>query len=309
VGEPHFWILRLGEMTLKSRPVRRHFQRCLEQCLLDLALTADIDLHIEHSGSLIIVSSHSEISEVENVLSHCFGLQSVERTIPCPADPESVASIALKIDEKFGTERTFGVQTKRSGNKGEWGSQDFSGNVGHHMLEKDSALSVNLSNPDYPVRIILTRENAWLLSKKIICPGGLPVGVQGLVMAKISNEIDMMGSWQMMRRGCRIVAHESSDNNLIQILSKWDSTILDPEKSRKSRSGPGRGHSRIWGIIGDVRANELSVEEESKTPISILEPMCGWTSTELSALGKHIRDPIKSMRPGYDNEILTAWIA
>ena len=158
----------------------------------------------------------------------------------------------------------------------------------------------------------LTRRKvrlAWLLSKKIICPGGLPVGVQGLVMAKISNEIDMMGSWQMMRRGCRIVAHESSDNNLIQILSKRDSTILDPEKSRKSRSGPGRGHSRIWGIIGDVRANELSVEEESKTPISILEPMCGWTSTELSALGKHIRDPIKSMRPGYDNEILTAWIA
>ena len=43
VVKPHFWILRLGEMTLKSRPVRRHFQSCMEQSLLDLALLAGID--------------------------------------------------------------------------------------------------------------------------------------------------------------------------------------------------------------------------------------------------------------------------
>ena len=296
-------------MTLKSRPVRKHFQRCLEKCLLELAMQANIDLQIENKGSLIVVSSHSETKYVENVLQHCFGLQSVERTIPCPAIPEEVAKTALENDHNFGNSRTFGVQTKRSGPKGEWGSQDFSGQVGFHMLENDKHLSVDLDEPEFPVRIILTKSNAWLLCEKITCPGGLPVGVQGLVMAKISSEIEMMGSWQMMRRGCRIVADQESDSELLNILAEWDSSILDPKSATKSRSGPGRGHSSIWGKIGDVDENMLVIENGKNTPVSSLEPLCGWNEVELNYLGKHIRNPVENMRPSYANDMLTSWIA
>ena len=312
VVKPHFWILRLGEMTLKSRPVRRHFQRSMEQSLLDLALRAGIDLHIEHIGSLIIASSHCEYGEVEEVLCHCFGLQSVDRAIPCSASPVEVAKTALESDLDFGKKRTFGVATKRSGAKGEWGSQDFSAEVGHYMLEGDGTLSVNLSNPDYPVRVILTKQKAWLLAEKINCPGGLPIGVQGLVLAKISNEADMLGAWQLMRRGCRIISQEQSDEGLLAILSSWDSTITDAKKAIKSRSGPGRSTGEIWGRIGDVEVKD-EVKDEVKvgkiTPASKLQPMCGWTPEEMSALGAHIRNPTTAIRPSYDNDLLTSWIA
>ena len=137
------------------------------------------------------------------MLCHCFGLQSADRAIPTSPDPEEIAKIALESDPDFGKKRTFGVATKRSGAKGEWGSQDFSAEVGHHMLEGDGKLSVNLSNPDFPVRVILTKQQAWLLAEKINCPGGLPIGVQGLVLAKISNEADMLNAWQLMRRGAQ----------------------------------------------------------------------------------------------------------
>jgi len=308
VVKPHFWILRLGEMTLKSRPVRRHFQSCMEQSLLDLALLAGIDLHIEHIGALIIASSHSEVGEVEEVLCHCFGLQSVDRAIPCSPDPEEIAKIALESDPDFGKKRTFGVATKRSGAKGEWGSQDFSAEVGHHMLEGDGKLSVNLGNPDFPVRVILTKQQAWLLAEKINCPGGLPIGVQGLVLAKISNEADMLNAWQLMRRGCRMVVQEHSDEGLLAILAAWDSTITDAKKALHSRSGPGRARGEIWGRIGDTVVVD-EVKEGKNTPSSLLEPMCGWTTSEMAALSEHIRNPTTAMRPSYDNDLLTSWIA
>ena len=308
VEKPHFWILRLGEMTLKSRPVRRHFQSRMEQDLLDLALRAEIDLHIEHIGSLIIASSHSEVGEVEEVLCHCFGLQSVDRAIPCPPTPGEVANIALETDSRFGEERTFGVATKRTGAKGEWGSQDFSGMVGHHMLEGDGTLSVNLSNPDYPVKVILSKQQAWLLAQKVNCPGGLPIGVQGLVLAKISSEEVMLGAWQLMRRGCRMVVQEHSDEALLAILAGWDSTITDAKKALHSRSGPGRARGEIWGSIGEVDTSEV-MKDGKNTPISVLNPMCGWSEEEMVALGEHIRNPTRAKRPSYDNDLLTSWIA
>ena len=305
---PQFWILRLGELTLKSRPVRKHFQNSMEQGMLELAINAGIDLHIEHKGALAIASSHSPTEAVEDVFCHCFGLQSVERSIMCPAEPAEVAKVALSIDEDKGTPRTFGVATKRSGVKGDWGSQDFSGMIGHHMLEGDESLSVNLGNPDYPVRVILTKNEAWLLQQKVNCPSGLPIGVQGLVKARIDSRDICLSAWQLMRRGCRIVAVEGSLEEYLEQLAKWDSTISSPQLALRSKSGPGRNRGIIWGRIG----NEIEVqlpEGAKNTPFSTLDPMCAWSESEKEQLFAHICNPTSCARPSYDNDMLTAWIA
>lgn len=308
-----FWLLRFGELAIKSRPVRQHFQRTLERSLEDLAIQANIDLMLEKSGTHSVAVSHSEAEVVEDVLRHCFGLVAADPARPCEADPEAIAELALKHDPRAGEKRTFGVRTKRSGPKGKYSSQEFSGSVGHFMLQKDDGLSVNLSNPDYPVVVNLTNSKSWLLGERVRGPGGLPHGVQGKVLARISNERDMLGAWQLMRRGCRIIPQDGSNSELLEILAKWDPTVINAEKAHKANSGPGRNRAGLWGAIGmnfaEVVAANPPIEGRKHTPLSNLDPLCAWTELELTALGKHVRSPSSFENPSADGETLMAWIA
>jgi len=307
-----FWLLRFGELSIKSRPVRQHFQRVLERSLEDLAIQADIDLILEKSGTHIAAVSHSSSEVVEDVLRHCFGLVAADPARPCAADPEAIADLALQHDSRVGEKRTFGVRTKRSGPKGKYSSQEFSGAVGHFMLQKDETLSVNLSNPESPVVVNLTNSKAWLLGDRIKCPGGLPHGVQGKVLARIISEKDMLGAWQLMRRGCRIIPQDGSNQDLLAILAKWDPTVESAEKANKASSGPGRNKASLWGAIGmdfaEVVAANPPVEGRKHTPLCNLDPLCGWTEHELSVLAKHVREPSAYPNPSADGKTLLAWI-
>ena len=78
-------------------------------------------------------------------------------------DPEVVAKLILEKDEMRGQKRTFGVRTKRLGPKGGFKSQEYSAQIGHHMVVNDPSLSVNLREPDVWVRLVLQPNRVWLL--------------------------------------------------------------------------------------------------------------------------------------------------
>lgn len=310
---PNHWLLRFGELSLKSRPVRSRFQKALIASLLDLAIQNDIDLVVNHIGQLHVASSNSEVEIVEDVLRHCFGLVAADPATSYEINPEKVAQAALQADPRRGEERTFGVRTKRSGQKGEYTSQSFSGEVGYHMLQGDDSLSVNLRHPDVPVKVTLTAQHAWLLGDRVVGAGGLPTGVQGRVLVKLSSERDMLGAWQLMRRGCRAVPLPDSDEELLAVLSRWDPVLKEDEEVSRRRSGPGSGNSGVWGVIG------MSIEEAEEyaplpigaknTPMATLDPLCGWNDAEIQRLGEHVRNPSQFPAPGADREALNAWIA
>ena len=115
-------------------------------------------------------------------------------------DPEIVAKLILEKDEMRGQKRTFGVRTKRLGPKGGFKSQEYSAQIGHHMVVNDPSLSVNLREPDVWVRLVLQPNRVWLLGERIQGAGGLPPGVQEMFF-KVTDEDSMLSSFLVMRRG------------------------------------------------------------------------------------------------------------
>ena len=292
----HAWILRYGELGLKSRIVRRQFQRALSKNMEGLAIAGKISIIEDRIKSMEVVTSDSPSAEVENLLCHVLGVVAIDPTkiISQDIDPETVAIAILQDDPLRGQERTFGVKTKRLGPKGNYGSQEYSAQIGHYMCKHDSSLSVNLSNPDVGVRLVLEPEKVWILGKRIVSAGGLPPGVQGDVLCRIKDEESMLSSFLVMRRGSRILPVEGSDDELLEILRKWDpylgrnSKIIDLHGKKKQR--------HPWGVVGlSVEEGESLIERRESdvktVPLSTLEPLCGWTEKEVEDLSKHIREP------------------
>jgi adenylyl- and sulfurtransferase ThiI len=284
------WILRFGEITLKSRPVRRQFHRSLFRNLHAIASQRGVELKTQRLGALHLVISDDEPEEVEEVLSRVLGIVAIDRAeiICVNNEVDDVAKIVLAQDVKCGEARTFGVRAKRLGNNPDWNSQTFAGAVGHAMLQRDESLSVDLSNPDMWVKLILEPDKVWLLKGRIPGAGGLPSGVQGDVLCMLNEENDLLNSFLAMRRGCRLIPMKGSDKNAIEALASWDPFIGVVSDERKTPTG----------VIGASieKAEEIIARKENQkiVPVCTLDSLCAWTESEKSDLKKHIFQPISN---------------
>ena len=67
-------------------------------------------------------------------------------------------------------------------------------------------LKVNLATPDVEISIDLRQDECYLYHTVIKGAGGLPLGVEGTLVALVSGGIDSpVAACMMMKRGCKIV--------------------------------------------------------------------------------------------------------
>lgn len=304
------WILRYGELGLKSRVVRRQFQSALAKNMESLAVRYGVSIIPDRIRSMEVVTSNSPDEEVENLLGHVLGVVAIDpaNLISETIEPEIVAKLILERDPLRGQNRTFGVRTKRIGPKGEYKSQQYSSQIGHFMVKNDDSLTVNLTNPDFWVRLILEPDKIWLLGDRVLGAGGLPPGVQGDVLCKITDEETLLSSFLVMRRGSRMIPIDGSDTNLVDVLKQWDPYL---GRNTNIRDLNGNIKQRYpWGVVGmSVEQGEALIERNESdvktVPLSTLEPLCAWTPSEFEALSKHIRNPIQfACMPNLD-----AWVS
>jgi len=295
---PKAWILRYGELGLKSRVVRRQFLRALTKNLEQLAINSQITIVKDRVRTMEVVTSSSQSDDAENLLCHVLGVVAIDpaEIIAETIDADTVAAAILAKDSLTGTKRTFGVRTRRLGPKGKYGSQDYCREIGSAMCEQDSNLSVNLTNPDIWIRLVLEPERVWLMSERIEGAGGLPPGVQGDVLCRVVDEESLLSAFLIMRRGSRLIPIDGCDEEFIGILRLWDPFIGLPTKE-KTRKGSTR-ERHPWGVVGmTVEEGEKLInrkEGEKMTPLSTLTPLCGWTDVEKMNLRKHIDEPAKN---------------
>jgi hypothetical protein len=85
-----------------------------------------------------------------------------------------------------------------------------------------------------------------------------------------------------MHRGCRIQAISGSAD----ALSEWDPTLASDDIELVT--GPGRDKDPVpWGIVGhqlDDVPTSVPIDEEVRTPLATLEPLMGWSESEVEAL-------------------------
>ena len=278
------WLVRMGESMLKSKPVRKHFTRTLRSTLIMQCQIRGAEANIRVEGGLMFVSGEGD-AEIVDALKHTFGVNAVDPFTEVDPSPEAVATAAIQSNPD--PEGSFAVRCKRHGQKGEWTSQTFAGATGAAVLEKVD-LDVNLSQPDWEIRVALFPDKARLLGQRFMGPGGLPSGVQGLVMAHLETEEDVLCSWLMMHRGCRIQPIQGDGTP----LKSWDPALFSEEYADKLVTGPGRDRNPSpWGIVAHQLPDaptSVGEDENVRTPLVNLEPLVGWSEQEIEQLRSRV---------------------
>ncbi|MDP6869269.1 MAG: THUMP domain-containing protein [Candidatus Poseidoniaceae archaeon] len=290
------WILRFGEIGLKSKVVRRQFTRALTTNMKAQFSAAKIPIIKDRIETMDVVTSTSATEDVEDLLCHVLGVVAIDpaELISDILDPDFVAAEILSRDQDIGKKRTFGVRVRRIGPKGEWNSQSYSSAIGSSMYSRDNNLKVNLTNPDMWVRLVLGPHNVWLMGERIEGAGGLPPGVQGNVLSRIKDEESLLSAFLIMRRGSRIIPVDGSETQFVDLLKKWD-PFLGTYSTENSVTG-GKRKRHPWGVVGiSLEEGESLIERRESdvktVPLSTLEPLCGWTNKEKESLSQHVRNP------------------
>ena len=290
------WILRFGELGLKSKVVRRSFQRALRKNLVQLAENSSVPLIRDRLREFDVIYSSAPTEMVEDLVCHGLGIVAIERIVQLSTnlDPGHISALLLERHERVGEKRTFGVRIKRLGKKGDWDSQSYARALGASLIEGDPSLSVDLSHPEWWVKIILEPASVSSIEKRVQGPGGLPTGVQGDVLVQLKTEDDAMSSFLIMRRGSRIIPILDSQPEYVKLLSKWDPFIGIRSRTKDET---GQMFQRpAWGVVGltleqakpHIQRRETAIKT---TPLSTLEPLCGWSEGEKQSLWEHINAP------------------
>ncbi len=307
------WILRIDEIGLKSSPVRRMFTGVMLRTLSAHCQALGVEVEVDQKHRLLVARiipkfdeegdeasklSRAEIEAFEEAAAHTFGLAAADRSIPIAREPDAVMPLLDELGWPEPTITTFGVRAKRHGRGRGWKSQPFAAELGSLVLDRHPHLKVNLTAPDAWIRVALLPEAAHLIEHRVVCPGGLPCGVQGRVSASLDSDNALLAAWLCMRRGCRIDLVEPIDSQLAEILSKWDPALGDEEMIRSIGVGPHREPVEVvWGRIEidsppnldeteiaqtqvDIDSNELI---KLRVPIATLDPLAGWGEEEKNA--------------------------
>jgi thiamine biosynthesis protein ThiI len=191
------YLLRYSEIALKSPPVRRRWedvlvtniQKSLPGCRVRkgwgrIWLEGDVDP--EKLKRIFGIVSFSECE-------HC-GLQDLGPSV-------------LDYCARTGLEQamTFALRLRRVGTH-PFGSQEKTVELADKILERYPGLKVDLNDPEATVYVEIRDKDCYLYRDVIPGPGGLPLGVEGKLVALFSGGIDSpVAAWMMMKRGCRII--------------------------------------------------------------------------------------------------------
>lgn len=101
---------------------------------------------------------------------------------------------------------TFKVEAKRADKRYPRTSPDICMDMGEYLLNRFSELKVDVHNPQVRIHVEV-RNKAYVYSKSIPGPGGMPVGTNGKAMLLLSGGIDSpVAGYMIAKRGVRLEA-------------------------------------------------------------------------------------------------------
>lgn len=191
------YLVRYSEIALKSEPVRRRW----EDVLVSNILKAMPGVRARKERGRIWLEGPVDPEKLGRV----FGIVSFSEVEHCRLD--ELNSRILDYCEKTGLEkaRTFALRLRRVGSH-PFRSQEKTIELADLILERFKGLKVDLDHPEATVHVEIREGDAYLFRDAIKGAGGLPLGVEGKLVALFSGGIDSpVAAWMMMKRGCKII--------------------------------------------------------------------------------------------------------
>jgi tRNA uracil 4-sulfurtransferase len=191
------WLVRYSEIFLKSDPVRRHWEKVLIANILEVMPGA----HVRNERGRIWLDGDVKPALLKNI----FGIVSFSEVEHIRLDEIESHLPDYCRRHGIGKAKTFAIKMKRVGTHS-FSSNDKAIEYGNLLRKEFPHLKVNLATPDKEIHIEIRANEAYLYDTVIKAAGGLPLGVEGTLVALVSGGIDSpVAAWMMMKRGCRIV--------------------------------------------------------------------------------------------------------
>jgi thiamine biosynthesis protein ThiI len=192
------WLVRYSEIFLKSDPVRRRW----EQTLMNNIRQVQPSVKIKSERGRIWLTGTVEPEK----LRHVFGIVSFSEVEHVPRDvPLESAVIEYGRTHGLPSAKTFALKIKRVG-KHDFSSNDKAIELGDVVRKTFPHLKVNLATPDVEIHVEIRQDECYLYDSVIKGAGGLPLGVEGTLVALLSGGIDSpVAAYMMMKRGCKII--------------------------------------------------------------------------------------------------------
>ncbi len=232
-------IVSIDELWLKGKN-RPYYFKVLKKnikLLLKVSGRRDTSVHVENHR-FILNSDQPFSTENIDAISKIPGTNSIIPALRINKNYDSIFPAVLKEIEnsEMSKIRTFRIYTRRVDKHFPVKSMEVSREIGSLVIEEYPDLKAKMVNPDLQISIRILKEYIYVSSKKIITPGGLPVGTNGHLVTMLSGGIDSpVASYLMSKRGCRqtfmffyafpIVGEEVKGKieKLISILGKYQS--------------------------------------------------------------------------------------
>jgi tRNA uracil 4-sulfurtransferase len=289
-------LVRYGELALKSPPVRREFEGALRRNILDQFVRDGLPGRIRSDrGHLYVETDDGERGA--NLVRRVFGVTSVSLVEDVPSDPAVITARLLDLsDRRLRPGVRFAVRARRTGQHS-FTSQQLAGDLGGAVLDRfaDRGLHVDLEHPEVELFVEVRGPRTYLSFDRFAGPGGLPLGVAGRLVALVDGPRGALGTFLMMKRGCRValVVLPEGESFVREILARFDPT------ARVAPASPDVGSwaPALANLAEEVRADgvvlPIVVEEYSRFWSQwgnrvLFSPTVGLTDEEVNERWKNV---------------------
>lgn len=199
-------VVRYGEIGIKTRSVRAQFERRLVERIEEQLVARGVESEVTREQARVLVRA-GDVEGALDALRHTFGVVSASPARACEPTPEGVARAAVDAAREDGLKPGMGIalRVKRVGEHA-FTSLDVAKAAADAVFKAfpGFGLKVDLDEPDFPIHAEVREGAAFVFTRTVRGPGGLPLGSQGRVAVLVDSPRAAHAAWLMAKRGAAL---------------------------------------------------------------------------------------------------------
>jgi thiamine biosynthesis protein ThiI len=283
------FLIRYGEIALKSPRVRSRFERVLGGNITSRFVKSGRECRMVMERGRIFLWA-DDLKYAEWVLSRTFGIVSFSQVIEATSEKEDIYSNAIEISKPFFKQGIrFCIRARRSGDH-KYSSMELARDTGSavFLAYQHLAPKVDLTYPELEIFVDVRHNKSYIYTGSTPGPGGMPLGTQGRVLGIVKEPNDIAACWLIMKRGCRVIV-ATNNAAIAEPLASWDPElkVLDlggSDLSYLARSRRADGLCLGWNVEEFDRHGAEMVE----LGMPAFYPLIGMAKDEIGELVERI---------------------
>lgn len=283
------FLVRFGELALKSRFVRRQLRDRLIANIQDLFATQGVECITEADEARVYLHAN-DLERAKVILGRVFGVVSFSPAIEVRSDLDALRKAVLtEAATALSPGQTFALRPRRVGTH-TFTSQDIARDLGDAVRHAHPDVRVNLADPDVEIHIEVRRNRAFVFRAIFPGPGGLPLGSQGRALALVRDDAGLVAAWMGMKRGCRVAVATPQGDSIADPLRIWDVRLKVLNLADEHRLEELVRIARADAVILGTRGEAFDPQKRPALSVPVFEPVIGLDGEEIGRLASRIRD-------------------